>query len=89
MLGTRFGKASFGVLLFQDLAVVSLLVLTPTLANVAAGGGSSMISINKAVSNACLKAIVALSTIFGMGCFLVQPFFRIVAGAMSQEAFLG
>jgi len=89
MLGTRFGKASFGVLLFQDLAVVPLLVLTPILANIAAGGGSSMSSITKAVSNACLKAIIALSTIFGMGRFLVQPFFRIVAGAKSQEAFLG
>ena len=59
VLGTRFGKSSFGVLLFQDLAVVPLLVLTPTLANVAAGGGSVMSSVTKAVSNTCLKAIIA------------------------------
>ena len=45
VLGTRLGKAIFGVLLFQDLAVVSLLVLTPTIANVAASGCSSMSSI--------------------------------------------
>merc|ERR1719148_369674 len=37
-LATRFGKASFGVLLFQDLAVVPLLVVTPILA----GGGSGL-----------------------------------------------
>ena len=45
VLGTRLGKAIFGVLLFQDLAIVPFLVLTPTLANVAADGGSSMGSI--------------------------------------------
>ena len=89
MLGTRFGKASFGVLLFQDLAVVPLLVLTPILANIAAGGGSSMSSITKAISNAFWKAIIALTSIVGMGRYVVQPFFRIVAGAKSQEAFLG
>ncbi|TFJ85720.1 hypothetical protein NSK_003225 [Nannochloropsis salina CCMP1776] len=38
-LGTRHGRASFGVLLFQDLAVVPLLVVTPLLT---AGGGSAM-----------------------------------------------
>ena len=64
-----------------------LLVLTPILANIAAGGGSSMSSITKAVSNACLKAIIALSTIFGMGRYLVQPFFRIVGGLIVKKLF--
>lgn len=81
-LATRFGKASFGVLLFQDLAVVPLLVVTPILA----GGGSGLAS---AVGSALVKAAMAFTSIFFTGHFLLNPLFKIVAGAKSQEAFLG
>ena len=55
-LATRFGKASFGVLLFQDLAVVPLLVVTPILA----GGGQGLAS---ALGSAMVKAAMALGSI--------------------------
>jgi len=80
-LKTRFGKASFGVLLFQDLAVVPLLVVTPILA----GKGS----VAKAVTNAVIKAAMALGSIAFAGRFFLNPLFRTVAQAKSQEAFLG
>jgi monovalent cation:proton antiporter-2 (CPA2) family protein len=79
-LKTRFGKASFGVLLFQDLAVVPLLVVTPILA----GKGS----VARAVTNAVIKAAMALGSIEFVGRFVLNPLFRIVAQAKSQEAFL-
>jgi len=79
-LKTRFGKASFGVLLFQDLAVVPLLVVTPILA----GKGSVV----KAVTNAVIKAAMALGSIEFAGRFVLNPLFRTVAQAKSQEAFL-
>ena len=81
-LATRFGKASFGVLLFQDLAVVPLLVVTPILA----GGGSGLAA---ALGSAVLKAGLALCSIAAAGRYLLNPLFKKVAGAQSQEAFLG
>ncbi|KAL3763648.1 hypothetical protein ACHAWU_009072 [Discostella pseudostelligera] len=80
-LATRFGKASFGVLLLQDLAVVPLLVATPILA-----GSGSMAS---ALGSALVKAAMALSGIAMAGRFALNPLFKTVAAANSQEAFLG
>lgn len=81
-LATRFGKASFGVLLFQDLAVVPLLVVTPILA----GSGTGLAA---ALGSAVLKANIALGAIALAGRFLLNPLFKTVAEAQSQEAFLG
>jgi monovalent cation:H+ antiporter-2, CPA2 family len=82
-LATRFGKASFGVLLFQDLAVVPLLVVTPILAG---GEGASLAT---ALGGALIKAMLALGSIALTGRFVLNPLFKIVAAAQSQEAFLG
>jgi CPA2 family monovalent cation:H+ antiporter-2 len=81
-LATRFGKASFGVLLFQDLAVVPLLVVTPILA----GGGSGLAA---ALGSAILKAGIALGAITLAGRYVLNPLFKTVASSQSQEAFLG
>lgn len=81
-LASRFGKASFGILLFQDLAVVPLLVVTPILA----GGGQGLAS---ALGSALVKAVMALSSITFVGRVLLNPMFKLVAQANSQEAFLG
>jgi len=81
-LATRFGKASFGVLLFQDLAVVPLLVVTPILA----GGGQGLAS---ALGSALVKAGMALTSIAFAGRVILNPLFKTVAQANSQEAFLG
>ncbi|GMH86975.1 hypothetical protein TrVE_jg3492 [Triparma verrucosa] len=81
-LGTRYGKASFGILLFQDLAVVPLLVVIPILA----GGGSGLA---KALSTACVKAGLALGAIAIIGRTFLNRMFNAVAGAKNQEAFLG
>lgn len=80
-LATRFGKASFSVLLLQDLAVVPLLVATPILA-----GNGSMAG---ALGGALVKAFMALSGIALAGRFALNPLFKTVASADSQEAFLG
>lgn len=81
-LATRFGKASFGVLLFQDLAVVPLLVVTPILA----GGGKGLAA---ALFSALVKASLALSSIAVAGRTILNPMFKLVAQSNSQEAFLG
>eukprot|EP00934_Nitzschia_sp_Nitz4_P000431 Nitzschia sp. Nitz4//scaffold264_size26629//9335//14112//NITZ4_008233-RA/size26629-processed-gene-0.34-mRNA-1//-1//CDS//3329544794//431//frame0 len=81
-LNSRFGKSSFGVLLLQDLAVVPLLVITPILA----GSGNGL---TEAVGSAVVQATLALTSIFLVGKFLLTPFFDLVAGAKSQETFVG
>ena len=81
-LSTRFGKASFGILLLQDLAVVPLLVVTPILA----GGGAGL---GAALGSALVKAGLALSAIAFTGHVVLDPLFNTVAKAKTQEAFLG
>ena len=80
-LASRFGRASFGILLFQDLAVVPLLVVTPLL------GGSSA-QLGAALRLAALKSAAALSLIFLSGRLLLQRAYKIVASTKDQTAFL-
>lgn len=82
-VGTRFGRAAFGILLFQDLAVVPVLVLTPLLAG--SGGAGAVL---RAISIASAKAAAALAFIFIIGKNFLQPVFRFVARSKSSEAFI-
>ncbi len=79
-MSTGFGRASLAVLLFQDLAVVPLLVLIPLL-----GNGSD--SVVKPVGLALVKAGAALVVIVLIGRFLFRPLLRVVAGTRLKEAF--
>jgi len=81
-LGTRFGRIAFGVLLFQDLAVVPLLVVVPLLSGAA---GGSLIS---ALAQAAARAILALGIIFVFGHVLLDRIFLFVTSSRSPEAFL-
>lgn len=83
-VGTRFGRASFGILLFQDLAVVPLLVVVPLLA----GGSGDISSLMKALGTAATKAAIALGVIFLGGRTCLEPVFRFGASAKSPEAFV-
>ena len=82
-LGTRHGRAAFGILLFQDLAVVPLLVVTQSLATAGAGAG-----ISRALTLAAVKAAMALSVIAVFGKRVLDRIFHFVAKSKSQEAFL-
>jgi len=81
-MDTRYGKASFGTLLLQDLMVVPLLVITPILAG---KGGSP----KEAVAKAFVQIAMALSAIGLFGKVLLNPLFDLVAGSGSQESFIG
>lgn len=80
-LSTRFGRAGFSVLLFQDLAVVPLLAIVPLL-------GSTTQAIGPALGFALLKAAIALVIIFLAGRLLLRPIYRIVTSSKSPEAFI-
>ena len=81
-LETRHGKASLGVLIMQDLAVVPLLVVTPLLA----GKGGNM---GKAFAKAGVAFVMALSALAGCAKFVFDPLFDMVVSAHNQEAFVG
>ena len=78
------GTAAFGVLLFQDLAVIPLLVLLPLLAVgpvVEAGGGGLHGWLHAVAVLAAVAAIVAI------GRYLTGPVFRFIAAARLRETF--
>jgi monovalent cation:H+ antiporter-2, CPA2 family len=81
-LKTNVGRASFTVLLAQDLAVIPLLIFISLLA---AGPRSSLFA---SVSNAVVQAAIALAVIIVFGRFLLQPLFRLVASTRSRDLFI-
>ncbi len=76
-----FGRRAIGVLLFQDLAVVPLLVLIPALA-------LSKEAIAEAAALALVKAVVVLAIVLYVGQRLMRPLFRAVAMRRSSELFV-
>ncbi|CAE7474124.1 KEA3, partial [Symbiodinium necroappetens] len=81
-LGTRFGRASLGVLLFQDMAVVPLLVLAPLLGD--PGGAALPVAIAESFG----KAVLALGIVVATGHFFLRPLLAFVKRSDSSEAFL-
>jgi len=80
-LDTQHGKNVLGVLLFQDLVVILLLILIPSL-------GKNPGDIVFALSIAGIKITVALVLIFFVGQKIFSSWFRIVASLRSQELFM-
>ena len=80
-LNSRHGRLSIGVLLFQDIAVVPMLVLIPAL-------GSANSNLMDVLGLAMLKAVVMLLLLFTIGKWLINPWFNLVAGQRSRELFV-
>ncbi len=81
-LTTSVGRASFSVLLAQDLAVVPILLFVSILA---AESGRSVFA---SLASALLQAAMALAVIVAFGRALLRPLFRLVATAGSSELFI-
>ncbi|MBB3996630.1 monovalent cation:proton antiporter-2 (CPA2) family protein [Aureimonas pseudogalii] len=82
-LNTRFGQASFSVLLFQDLAIVPLLALLPVLAP--GGGAEAAAGIDPV---AIAKSFGALLLLVLAGRYLINPLFRVLANAGAREVMI-
>jgi monovalent cation:proton antiporter-2 (CPA2) family protein len=78
------GTAAFGVLLFQDLAVIPLLVLLPLLGN-AQGAVEETHGLHGWVHAVAVLGAVAI--IIATGRYLVGPIFRFIAQARLRETF--
>lgn len=80
-LQSEHGRQMIAVLLFQDLAVVPLLILTPTLAS----GGSQLW---ESLLIAGAKAVLVLVLLLFVGQKLMRPWFSWVASHKSSELFM-
>ena len=81
-VATTLGRASFGILLFQDLAVVPILVLIGVLGTAKGAPIPSLLAI------AVVKAGAAIAVILFAGRYIVRPLYRIAAQARSRELFM-
>jgi monovalent cation:H+ antiporter-2, CPA2 family len=80
-LNSQHGRAIIGVLLFQDLAVVPFLILSPVLAQGAE-------DLAKLLSFALVKAALVLGAVLFLGQRLMRPWFHLVARQKSPELFM-
>ena len=80
-LNSRHGRLSVGILLFQDLAVVPILVLIPAL-------GQMQTDWAHILSLAGLKAIIVLLLLLIFGQKIISPWFNVVASKRSRELFV-
>jgi len=80
-LGSPHGRVMIGILLVQDLSVVPMMVILPSLEE----SGMALLG---ALGWAVLKAIAFLAVIFVLGFWVFPMFMRRVAGVGSRELFL-
>ena len=81
-LSTTTGRASFSILLMQDIAVVPTLFLVDALGS---GVGDSLL---KDIATALGQALVAVALIVIVGRTILKPFFHLVAATPNQELFV-
>ncbi|KAJ1694450.1 hypothetical protein LUZ63_011148 [Rhynchospora breviuscula] len=84
---SRYGRATFSVLLFQDLAVVVLLILIPLISPNSSPGGVGFQAIAEALGKAAVKAIVAITAIIAGGRLLLRPIYKQIAENQNAEIF--
>ncbi|SDH20080.1 MULTISPECIES: monovalent cation:proton antiporter family protein [unclassified Duganella] len=80
-LESEHGRKIIGILLFQDLAVVPLLILIPSL-------GERPEALAETLAWASLKAVVVLALLFVVGHKVTRGWFTIVVKRRSQELFM-
>lgn len=81
-LGSTHGRASFAVLIFQDIAVIPIMFIVGMMGAVAEG------SVAMKLGSALLQAVAAIVIIILAGRMLLRPLFRRVAATKSPELFM-
>ncbi len=80
---SRHGRSALGVLIFQDIIAIPLLILIPTLAL----SGASDNALGLTLGVAFLKGVFVVAIMHLIGRYLLKPLFHEVASAKSQELF--
>lgn len=79
-LHTGSGRATVGILLMQDLAVIPIMVLLPRMAQIDTTAVGSL-------GQAFTQAVGAVTLIMVVGRMMVKPLFRMVVSTKNTEAF--
>lgn len=92
LMKTEAGKASFAVLLFQDIAVIPIIAILPLLAiSVSQAGGAAQESHNLIAHLAAwqqtLIVLGVIAAIIFCGRYLTRPLFRFIAESGLREIF--
>jgi len=77
-----YGRVVLGILLFQDLAVIPMLIMVSFFT-------TTGVSIETMLAETLLSAILLLSLLILIGKYLLTPFLSFVFDAHSQELFIG
>jgi monovalent cation:H+ antiporter-2, CPA2 family len=80
-LNSRHGRLSIGILLFQDLAVIPILVLIPALGEHSGNLGATL-------GLSLIKSAILLFVLFKFGKTIMNYWFSLVAGQRSRELFV-
>ncbi len=80
-LHKTYGKNALGVLLFQDIAVIPILLLISILANTQGDGGAMLMDMS-------LNAVLIMGIFYLGGRYLAEPFFDFIANSKSDEIFI-
>ena len=80
---SRHGRSALGVLIFQDIIAIPLLILIPALALSSAGDNT----LGATLGIAFLKGVFVVVVMHLIGKYLLRPLFHEVASAKSQELF--
>ncbi|MEQ1522999.1 MAG: cation:proton antiporter, partial [Aestuariivirga sp.] len=81
-LGSQSGRTSFAILLFQDLAVIPILLMVGILGQESSG------PVLQGIAIALAQAVLAVGLIIGVGRFALRPLLRLVAGINSSDLFM-
>lgn len=81
-LSSAAGRASFAVLLFQDLAVAPLLFMIAML------GAQEGVGLGTGLVYALAPAVIVLPILVGLGRLILRPLFQLVAATKSNELFV-
>ena len=81
-MGSQSGRTSFAILLFQDLAVIPILILVSVLGQESSG------PVLQGILTALAQAALAIALIIGVGRFALRPLLRLVAGTNSSDLFM-
>jgi CPA2 family monovalent cation:H+ antiporter-2 len=80
-LNSRHGRLSIGILLFQDLAVIPILVLIPAL-------GADSNNLSAILGMSLIKSAILLFVLFRFGKSIINYWFSLVARQRSRELFV-
>jgi CPA2 family monovalent cation:H+ antiporter-2 len=81
-LGSQSGRTSFAILLFQDLAVIPILLMVSVLGRESSG------PVLEGIAIALAQTVLAVGLIIGVGRFALRPLLRLVAGINSSDLFM-